>query len=225
MKKLTTELRHFKKLVAMCDFVIAHRDRVPPGTPAAETLARLALAVAELKTSTTLQASLKNRLRGLLRVRIDARTALRQDMEALYQTAHAIAAAQPGFDDKFQMSLWGDSKLLNAANTVVQDAAPAVDMFVNHAMPRDFLDVLKNKIQRFEEAREEYAKAKTAWTVGQRTLEETFKKAQTASSGFDAIIRNTFRDDPVTLEAWNDACRVQRSSTKKKEQEVEPQSA
>jgi len=106
--------------------------------------------------------------------------------------------------------------MLTAARSFIKDAAPVADVFVKHALPPDFLDTLKSKIQKLEQARAEYANGKTAWTVGQGTLEESLRKGLAAGSGFDAIIRNTFRDDPVTLAAWDDACRIPRLSPKKK---------
>ena len=226
-RKITTELKQFKKLGQMCDFGTANRDRLAPGTPAAESLAALTTTVSDLKTATATQASLKNRLRELLRAKIDASRALREDMESIYYTAQAIARQQPGFDDKFHMSFFGDTKMLTAGRSALKDAAPVADVFVKHALPPDFLNTLKNKIQKLEQARAEYANGKTACTLGQGTLEESLAKGLAAGSAFDAIIRNTFRDDPVTLAALDDACRVPRPSDKKKQDATQtaPQTA
>jgi len=49
---------------------------------------------------------------------------LREEVEFLYHTAAAIAAERPGFNDRFRMLLIGDSRLINAARSAVQDAAP-----------------------------------------------------------------------------------------------------
>jgi hypothetical protein len=113
--------------------------------------------------------------------------------------------------------LWGDPKLLNAARSAVQDAVPTAETFDKHAMPPDFLDALNGKVQKLERAREEYANGKTACSVGNKALEESLRKALADASGFDAIMRNTFRDDPITLEAWKSVCRVPRTSRKKEE--------
>ena len=55
-RKITTELKQFKKLGQMCDFGTANRDRLAPGTPAAESLAALTTTVSDLKTATATQA-------------------------------------------------------------------------------------------------------------------------------------------------------------------------
>ena len=209
-KKLTTELSQFRKIGRMCDFGAAHQHRFRPGTPAAETLTAMASTVTELKAATASQASLRNRLREMLRSKTDARAALRDDIESLYETARGIAAKQPGFDDKFQESFWGDPKLLSAASSALRDAAPMADAFVEHALPPDFLEILKRKIQRFERAREEYARVRTACAIGQKTLEGSLRKAVAGAKGFDVIIKNTLRDDPAALTAWEELCRVRR---------------
>src|SRR5436853_2050787 len=209
-KKLTTELSQFRKIGRMCDFGAAHQHRFRPGTPAAETLTAMASTVTELKAATAAQASLRNRLREMLRSKTDARAALRDDIESLYETARGIAAKQPGFDDKFQESFWGDPKLLSAASSALRDAAPMADAFVEHALPPDFLEILKRKIQRFERAREEYATVRTACAIGQKTLEDSLRKAVAGAKGFDVIIKNTLRDDPAALTAWEELCRVRR---------------
>jgi len=84
------------------------------------------------------------------------------------------------------------------------------DDFVQHALPPDFLEILKQKIQTFEQAREEYAKVRTACAIGQKTLEVSLRKTLAGAKGFDAIIRNTLGDDPAVLTAWNELCRVRR---------------
>src|SRR6266850_5349303 len=137
MRKITIELNQFKKLNQMRDFGIAIRQRFATGTPAADGVAELISTVSNLNALTASQASLENRHRELLRAKLDARAVLREDVELLYHTAHAVAAEKPGFDDKFQMLLLGDPKLLNAARSAVHDAAPAAEVFVKHAMPAD----------------------------------------------------------------------------------------
>src|SRR5437868_6278460 len=107
----------------MCDFGLANKDRFPAGTPAAKTLPVLTSTVSNLKELTAAQTSIENRLRELLRLKMEARSAVSNDIEFLYHTARAIASETPGFDEKFQMSVKGDPRLLNAARSAVKDAA------------------------------------------------------------------------------------------------------
>ena len=151
------------------------------------------------------------------RAKSEARTGLQEEVEFLYHTAEAIAAERPGFNDRFQMLLKGDPKLINAARSAVQDAAPLAATFIENAMPATFLESLRASIRKFEEARQEQAKVKTARSLGRKALLESLRQALAAGRRFDGIMRNTFRNDRITLEAWKRACRVPRRPRKPKE--------
>ena len=210
-RKIMTERMDFKKLRQMCDFVVAHRDRIAKDSPAAEGVQALISTVTDLKALTAAQGSLGNKLRALSRATQEARAALREEVEFLYHTAASIAAKTPGFDDRFQMVLAGDSKLLNAARSAVEDAAPVAAAFIKHAMAPDFLDSLKASVGRLEQAREEHAKTRTARRLGGKALQQNLRHALAVGRGADAIMRNTFRTDPITLEAWKRACHLERA--------------
>ena len=182
--------------------VVANRDRFAPTSPASKAVPAVIAAVKNLKTLTASQGSLENRLWELARAKSEARTGLREEVEFLYHTASAIAAETPGFDDRFQMWLLGDSKLLNAARSAVQDAAPLAE----------FLESLSASIRKFEEARQERAKAQNGPGAGPEAAPGEPRQALAAGRRFDAIMRNTFRNDPITLEAWKRACRVPRGA-------------
>lgn len=223
MKKITIELNQFKKLGRMCDFSLANRDRFEAGTPAAEALPMMTSTIGNLKELTASQASSENRLRELSRLKAAARSTLNAVVESIYHTASGIAAETPGFDDKFQMSLKGDPKLLNAARSALRDAASSPGAFVNHAMPPDFLVRLEASIQNFERARQDYETQKAACSAGAAALKLSMEKALAAARRFDAIIRNTFREDSVTLDAWKRICRIPRVPRTKSSEEPSPQ--
>ena len=214
-RKITIELSQFKRLGRMCDFSVANRERFQLGAVAAEALPVMTTTVSNLKELTASQTSAENRLRELLRLKSDARAALSADVEFLYHTAAAIAAEKPGFDEKFQMNLSNEAKLLNAARSALHDAAPVAGIFVEHAMPSNFLEGLAASIQNMERAREDYATHKTAVSAGLVALNTALEKAKAAASRFDAIVRNTLRGDPVTLEAWKGVCCLPRTSRPK----------
>ena len=214
-KKITIELFQFKRLGHMCDFGVANRERFKQGALAAEALPVMTSTISNLKELTASQTSAENRLRELWRLKAAARGALSEDVEFLYHTAGAIAAETPGFDDKFNMNVSNETKLLNAARSALHDAAPVADIFIEQAMPSDFLDGLATDIQSLEKAREEYATQKTAVQAGAAALAISLEKAKAAASRFDAILRNTFRGDSATLDAWKRICSPPRGSRKK----------
>ena len=78
-------------------------------------------------------------------------------------------------------------------------------------MPAKFLQSMKASIRKLEDARQEQAKVKTARSLGRKALLESLRQALAAGRRFDAIMRNTFRNDHITLEACKHACRVPRA--------------
>ena len=210
MKRITIELNQFKKLCRMCDFAIANRERFQAGAPAAEALPEMTATIGKLKELTASQSAAENHLRELSRVKGEARALLSADVAFLYHTARAIAVESPGFDAPFQLDFKTGARLLNAARTALQDAAPVADVFIRHAMPRDFLEKLRASILNFERAGEEYEQGKTVCSAGAAVLQEAMRQARAAATRFDAIIRNTLRADPPTLEAWKRVCRIPR---------------
>jgi len=215
MKKITIELNQFKKLGRMCDFGLANRDRFVKGTPAARALTEMISTINNLNTLTASLASLENRLRELSRSKSEARATLSADVEFLYHTARAIASESPGFDDKFRLPLKSNAKLLNAARSAATDAALLSEIFIKHAMPHDFLRELNAHIRNFEKASDEYANGKTACAAGAKALKTSLRAARSAANRFDAIMRNTLRGDPATLEAWKRAFRLERATRPK----------
>ena len=101
------------------------------------------------------------------------------------------------------MLLIGDSKLINAARSAVDDAAPRAKTFVENAMPAKFLQSMKASIRKLEDARQEQAKVKTARSLGRKALLESLRPALAASRRFDAIMRNTFRNDRINSKPGN----------------------
>ena len=60
-------------------------------------------------------------------------------------------------------------------------------------------------------------------TCGNRkALLESLRQALAAGRRFDAIMRNTFRRDRLTLEAWKRACRVPRAPRTKPKEVPDP---
>ena len=68
-------------------------------------------------------------------------------------------------------------------------------------------------MRKFEQAREEYASVKSALDVGRKALRESLRQAL---AGGYAIMRNTLRDDPIALEAWEAARRSPRAGRLRK---------
>jgi len=89
------------------------------------------------------------------------RDELREELLAINRTARAMAYTQPGLEDKFRLPRGkADQTLLTAARAFLADATPLAAEFINHEMPADFLDDLKQLIAEFEAALHQRSTAK-----------------------------------------------------------------
>jgi hypothetical protein len=222
-RKITIEGRVFQKLRQIKNFILNYAWYFKPETPAGDAAAAVVAAVAKVSEQTASQGSLENRLRELMRAAATARMILRAQMERLYRTAAAIAVAgDPGFDDKFKMPLTGDAKLMNAARSALQDAAPHAEIFIRHLVPADFLDALKVALDNFEAAREAYARTRSIVDSGRRGLKLALNEANAAARRCDAIVRNMLEGDPLMLAAWDAAYTVPRKKPEASETPAPP---
>jgi hypothetical protein len=221
-KKLLTETITFQKVHQMAEFTAGKLPEFDPGSRAFKAGTELIDKVEELKTLTAGFASLEHRLAELFQIRKGTRRALLDEMRCLYRTAYAIGKTVPGFDSKFQMSLLTDWKLLNAARSALRDAEPHAEIFINHALPSDFLEQLSRAIRNFEQSRQEHENSKAEKPARRKTLRQKLQDVVKLATSVDAIMQNTFRNDPIKLATWKDACRVAPAPEKKQQVPVEP---
>ena len=151
-RKIIIEQRQFKRMTQMCAFAEANRNRFPADSQAAAALPELVTSVGEVTDLVARLASVGNRMRELTFAVTTAKGALLRSMECLYYTAGAIATEVPGFDGQFRLALNSEPRLLTAGLSAVNDAAPHAELFIKYAMPPNFLDVLKDNVQKFQQA-------------------------------------------------------------------------
>jgi hypothetical protein len=226
MKTIVIEQRRYKGLTQMCAFGEANRNRFAADSPAAVALPELVTSVAEVGVLVVRLASAKNRARELEFETRQARNAVTRRLQSLYYTAQAISTEVPGFDSKFQAPLNSASRLLTAGLSAVNDAAPHKELFIKYAMPEDFLEVLESHVRSFQRLLDERKQAGAVRGVDEKEIHATYGKALTVATRFDAIMRNTFKDDPVMLERWIAACYVpMKTRAKTAQTKTDPPSA
>jgi hypothetical protein len=211
---LVTETLQHKQVVRRYELGLLFRGDLPAA--ADKFLPVLESALTTMAGLTGSQASAFARVRELARLKQKARKALRENCAAINRIATVVALETPGFDDKFQMPVNGDEKLLAAGRSFVEDAAPLSAVFIKHALPADFLEVLKADIQGFEQAVRNLIDGVYARDAVTATIDAAMKKAIAASKGLDAIVRNTLRDDFTKLDQWDRASEFGRAKPKTK---------
>ena len=142
-----------------------------------------------------------------------ARKNLRRELVAISRTAKLIGKQVPGLADKFRLPLNNaDQTLLMAASAFATDALPFRDLFIAHEMSANFLDELNAARIAFDDAVRTQATAVMESVAVNRGVNEGISKGVDTVRRLDVLVRNKFRNDPVTLAAWSSASHLERAS-------------
>lgn len=192
------------------DFGAEHPALFPAAQFRGELMAAITALVTELNTHATKQVSGAGQARQGTTTKASARTALRDDLEAINRTARVMAFDMPGLDDKFRMPRFTDQALLTGARAFLAEATPIKSDFIRFGMPDDFLEDLAADIAAFEQAVTQQSQGLEQQTSGTAAMDETIDRAMKALRQLDTIMRNVLRDDIGTLTAWITASHVER---------------
>ena len=133
-------------------------------------------------------------------------------------TARSIDDLFPGMADQFKMVCSnGDQAMLNRARAYITEATPIQERFTDRGLPVTFLDDLQTAIASVEEADNHQSAALIALTAATAGVAEALKQLRAAMKEFEAIARNTYRNDPETLAAFKSASRVERAPKQAKQ--------
>ncbi|PYS92816.1 MAG: hypothetical protein DMF64_07450 [Acidobacteria bacterium] len=210
-------VRDLETYIRVREFCTAHAAAFPAGTRGHEVINVLNAAITELETNMATQASGKRGAKEGTTLKSVARAALREDLEAINRTARAMALSMPGLEDKFRLPRSASNQgWLAVARSFAQDAAPLKVEFVRRGLPEDFLDQLQASIGEYEQTLNRRTQHKGAHVAATAAINEADERAMNCKLELDAIVRNIFRDDPVTLAEWTSASHVERKEHRRK---------
>jgi len=221
MNKLTAQRVEMLKQVK--DFGIAHSNSFAANSLGKSLFDSVAQIVTELENKGASQISGRNAAQNSAAIKSNIRTDLREMLLAINRTARVMAEETPEFEAKFRMPRnINDQKLLNAARAFVLDATPLKDNFIRHELAPDFLDQLNGLITSFEHASSQKAAAVGTHVAARLTIDENVEHGMQLVRQLDAIMRNKFNGDPVTLSAWTRASHVSRRVRNNDDEETPP---
>jgi hypothetical protein len=138
---------------------------------------------------------------------------LRAFLKGLARTARALdRGTYPGVAEQFRLPE-SDSyaALIAKARAVIEAATPLEAVFIEHAMPATFLADLGALLTAFESAIDQKVDGTLTQIGGTTGLGVRAFEGVRAARKLDAIIRNHFRNDPVTLEVWRHARHIEQA--------------
>jgi hypothetical protein len=206
-----SETRRLEMFIRVRKFGAARADAFPANTRGGELLTILNTSITEMEGHAATQSSGTRASKEVTTLKAVARDALREDLEAISRTARALAFTTPGLDDKFRLPRnVGDQAWLAAARSFAADAVPLKAEFIRRGLPQGFLDDLNADITEFEESigsREQKTGEHVAATAA---IDGSIERGMNAVRELDAIVQNTFRNDPATLARWTSASHTER---------------
>jgi hypothetical protein len=194
-------------LVRVRDFGVQYAASFPAGSRGHELFTELSPIVEEIEQLGTAQQSNSRGAREGTTNRGEARTDLREAMEAISETARSMALDTPGLEDKFRLPRGkiNDVDLINTARAFASDALPLKDQFIRHEMPADFLDKLNAYIEAFEQAIDTQQRSQRSRVSATTGLDDAVERGVNKVRQLDAVVRNKFRDEVQSLTEWETA--------------------
>jgi hypothetical protein len=147
-----------------------------------------------------------------------AREQLRAMLSRLNRTARVVGADDPELKERFRLAEGNPNaqELLSNARSFLADAAPHKARFVEYGLADDFLDTLEAQIAAFEHSATQQNTGASARKANNAAIESALDALDAEVERLDAILRNTFADDPTRLAAWESARRMERTPRKTK---------
>jgi hypothetical protein len=122
--------------------------------------------------------------------------AVREDLEAINDTAAAMAEEMPELEGKFRMPRSnGAQAVLDAARVFAADALPLKETFIEFGLPGDFLDDLGSDIAALETGIASRQAGQIEQVGVTAELDEVLDEGAKAVRQLDAIVGNRYRND------------------------------
>jgi hypothetical protein len=206
------ERRRFEMMIRVKDFIATRPEQFAAGA-AGQLAATVSTTVDELTRFAGEKSSRRSDSREKQNRKSDAREALRETLNAISRTARAMASQVPAASEKFRIpQSLSDVTLLATARAFAADAAPFQADFQAYELPQNFLDELRADIADFEAAASERNTAAESASTTLTVIEEAVARGMAAVMALDAVLKNRYRNDTASLNAWTRASHVERAT-------------
>jgi hypothetical protein len=98
--------------------------------------------------------------------------------------------------------------LIMTSRVVLQRAAASRARFVGFGLKAKFVEDLRERVERFEQALTARDRATSGHAAARARVARAFSSAYAAVSALDVIVANHFREDPAAQAAWAHARRL-----------------
>jgi hypothetical protein len=206
------ETRILEMFIRVHGFGTAHTTDFPLNSRGGELFASLNTLISELETHAGAQFSSTRASREGTKLKAVALENLQDELEAISLTARALALSTPGLDDKFRLPRnAGVQGWLAAGRAFAEDAEPLKAGFIGLGLPASFLEDLRESIAELEKAIDRKGQLSGESAAANAAIDEAIDRGMQIVRQLDAIVPNTFRDNPVALAEWANARHIERA--------------
>jgi hypothetical protein len=210
------DLRNYEMVLRVDGFGAENAADFPSTTFGGELFAKISASVTNLESHIAARSSGKGSAMAGTSSKTASREALQDALERISRTARAMSATTPGLKDKFRLPQhMTNQDLLGLARAFAQDALPLKNDFLRFAMPADFLDDLNELIDEFDNAIHAQQTGDNSRVMAHAAFDNELESALAAIRQLDAIVRNTYHNNPAKLAAWESARHVERAPRSK----------
>lgn len=201
--------RQFEMLSRVAGFFARYSSLFPAVGLAVELFAVLTQALPAISKAAGSEAAGVAQKRERTLVKVEARTAVLNCLNAICLAAKAITHINPIVSKKFEMPRnIGDRALIAYARGIAENVLPMKEEFINHEMELTFIDELNAAIEHLEAAVGSQVTAKDDHNQAVRRVTSTMKQALEAVYRLDGIVPNKVRNYPDAFEDWKDVRRL-----------------
>jgi hypothetical protein len=151
----------------------------------------------------------RSTVRANVGVRDVARENLRKHLQRISTTAEAIAIGSPGIESKFRIpNRKREATLIETAGVFAHLAQPLKQDFIQHQMPPDFIDRLKDAAEELNVAVINDAAGKKSRANSEAAAAEELGNCLKLLKRVDAVVENAIGDDVPLMAEWRNTRRV-----------------
>jgi len=206
------ENRRYQMFLRVARFGSAHGADFAANSIGKQLFTNLSTIITELQGHGALEFSGVGAARQGTVTRRQARSALRDELEAINRTARAMADDVPGLDDKFRVPRNNnDLQLLNAARAFATDALPLKAQFIALELSSDFLEDLNGGIEAMQAAISDQSGGLTTRVNSAAAIDDAVGRGIEVVRKLGAIIKNKYGANPAVLAEWTSVSHTERA--------------
>jgi hypothetical protein len=199
----------------MKGFATISEDAFPANSIGGQRFGTLNDLTAKIELYGSREAQERNAAKAATEAKANYLESIRRQKRAIRATAFSIEGQQPGISQNFNMpaSLSAESTV-EGARAFIATATPLKPLFLSREMPENFLEVLAETIQGYEDAVKDYNLHSANRAAAKSMLQDLCAQVRVLRRELDPIVRNKYRNDPEKLALWETASHLEKPPRK-----------